>query len=82
MATRIEPLQPGDSPDEKVNEILHQSKEGWWQDSAMFGTIARRPELLKRIVPVFEAFFLEGQVEPHIHEMMRLKTGQINDCNY
>lgn len=30
----------------------------------------------------WEAFFLEGQVEPHIHKMMRLKTGQINDCNY
>lgn len=82
MGTRIQPLQPGDSPDEQVNELLHQAKDGWWQDSAMFGAIGRRPELLKRIGPVFEAFFLEGQVEPHIHEMMRLKTGQINDCNY
>jgi hypothetical protein len=38
--------------------------------------------MLKTIVPVFGSFFAEGGVEPHIHEMMRLKTGQINDCAY
>ena len=48
----------------------------------MFGVIGRCPELLKSIIPVFGAFFGAGQVEPHIHEMMRLKTGQINDCAY
>lgn len=82
MPTRITPIKPGESPDAEVNELLQQASEGWWQDTAMFGTIARRPELLKRIVPVFMAFFAEGVVEPHIHEMMRLKTGQMNDCAY
>ena len=82
MPTRITPIRPGESPDSEVNELIQQSAEGWWQDTAMFGTIARRPELLKRIVPVFMAFFAEGIVEPHIHEMMRLKTGQMNDCAY
>ena len=48
----------------------------------MFGVIGRSPALLKSIVPVFGAFFAEGHVEPHIHELMRLKTGQINDCAY
>lgn len=42
----------------------------------------RRPELLKSIVPVFVSFFVNGQVPAHIHEMMRIKTGQINDCTY
>lgn len=82
MATRVTPLKPGESPDSKVNELLEDSREGWWQDSGMFGAIAQRPELLKSIVPVFESFFVNGKVEPHIHEMMRLKTGQINDCHY
>ena len=44
--------------------------------------VGRRPGLLKSIVPVFVSFFVEGQVPAHIHEMMRIKTGQINDCTY
>jgi len=48
----------------------------------MFGVIGRRPELLKSIVPVFESFFVKGLVEPHIFELMRIKTGQVNDCTY
>lgn len=82
MASRIKPLKPGESPDPEVNEILEQMREGWWQDSAMMGTIGRVPPLVKAIVPVFGSFFGEGKIEPHIHELMRLKTGQINDCAY
>lgn len=82
MASRIAPIAPGESPDAEVNEILQQGRDSWWADAAMFGVIGRNPELLKSIVPVFVAFFGMGQVEPHIHELMRLKTGQINDCAY
>lgn len=82
MTTRIRPLGPGESPDDAVNALLEDGKNGWWEDANMFGVIGRCPELLKSIVPVFGAFFGAGQVEPHIHEMMRLKTGQINDCAY
>ena len=82
MATRIQPLKPGESPDPTVNEILQQGRDSWWGDSAMFGVIGRSPELLKTIVRVFGAFFGAGKIEPHIHELMRLKTGQINDCAY
>ena len=82
MATRIKPLGPGESSDETVNELLQQGRDGWWGDSAMFGVIGRNPELLKTIVPVFGAFFGAGKIEPHIHELMRLKTGQSNDCAY
>ena len=83
MSTRIKPLRAGQSPDARVNEILAGVESGgWWADPAMFGTIAHRPELLKAMVPTFEAFFAKGLVEPHIYELMRLKTGQINDCAY
>ena len=82
MASRIKPLAPGESPDAEVNELLQQGRDGWWGDAAMFGIIGRNPSMLKTIVPVFGSFFAEGGVEPHIHEMMRLKTGQINDCAY
>ena len=82
MPSRIEPLKPGESGDAEVNRILDDSVEGWFNDSAMFGLIGRQPDLLKTIVPVFEAFFLAGRIEPHIFELMRLKTGEINQCTY
>jgi uncharacterized peroxidase-related enzyme len=83
MSTRITPVRPGESSDVRVNEILQDvSSGGWWADPAMFGIIAHRPEALKAIIPVFESFFAKGLIEPHIYEMMRLKTGQINDCAY
>lgn len=82
MGTRIEPIKPGESPDPEVNQILADGRDGWWADANMFGVIARNPENLKAIVPVFASFFAMGNVEPHLHEMMRLKTGQINDCAY
>jgi hypothetical protein len=82
MASRVQPVLEGQSPDPSVNERLAQSREGWWQDTQMFGVIGRVPPLLNSIVPVFESFFGGGRVEAHIFEMMRLKTGQINDCAY
>ncbi len=82
MSSVVEPVKVGDSPDPKVNELLQQAKEGWWNDTAMFGVIARQPDLLKTIVPVFEAFFMAGRIPPHMFELMRLKTGEINRCTY
>ncbi len=82
MSSVVQPNKPGESPDPKVNELLKQAKEGWWNDAAMFGVIAREPALLKTIVPVFEAFFMAGRLPPHMMELMRLKTGEINRCTY
>lgn len=82
MASRITPLKPGESPDPEVNEILEQMRDGWWNDSAMMGVLGRCPAMVKSIVAVFGSFFGTGKIEPHIHELMRLKTGQINDCAY
>ena len=79
---RFKALKPGESPDPKINEILEGARNGWWMDTSMFGTIARVPTLLKTILPVFEAFFGGGRIPPHVLEMMRLKTGEINDCTY
>ena len=82
MSTRIAPLKPGDSPDQEVNALLQQGREAWWGDTAMFGVIGHNPEMLKTIVNTFGSFFGTGKIEPHIHELMRLKTGQANDCGY
>ena len=82
MSSVVQPMKPGESPDSRVNELLQQAQEGWWNDTAMFGVIARQPDLLKTIVPVFEAFFMAGRIPPHMFELMRLKTGEINRCTY
>ena len=82
MSSVVEPVKIGESPDPEVNELLQQAKEGWWNDTAMFGVVGRQPDLLKTIVPVFEAFFMAGRIPPHMFELMRLKTGEINRCTY
>jgi hypothetical protein len=82
MSTRIKPVRPGESEDPELNQLLRDGKEGWWQDPEMFGVIARRPGLLKAIVPVFVEFFGKGIVEPYLMEMMRIKTGEVNRCTY
>ena len=48
----------------------------------MFGVIGIVPDLLKSIIPVFESFFGGGIVDAYLFELMRLKTGQANDCTY
>lgn len=80
--SRFRAVKPGESKDPEINKLLDDAKDGWWKDTSMFGVIAREPILLKTIVPVFEAFFIAGRIPPHVFEMMRLKTGEINDCTY
>ncbi len=82
MPTRIRPVTQDQTADPELQQLLKDGAEGWWHDTEMFGVIARVPDLLKSVVPVFAAFFGGGRVEPHIFEMMRIKTGQMNDCAY
>jgi hypothetical protein len=82
MATRLKPVKLGESKDAAVNGIVQFSKDGFG-DTQMFGLLARRPEVLKRIAAVFEYLFGGGGlVEPHILEMMRIRTGHLNACTY
>jgi alkylhydroperoxidase family enzyme len=83
MAARIPSLGPGSSADSTVNAILDFSKSGF-ADTEMFGLIARRPELLKRVAAMF-AYFLAGEgglIEPELLELMRLRGANLNACTY
>lgn len=82
MASRIQPVGTESTDDVELRRLLEEGAEGWWKDAQMFGVIGRVPELLKSVVPVFAAFFGGGRIEPHLFEMMRIKTGQMNDCAY
>lgn len=82
MATRFTPLKLGQSPDLAVNNIVQFSQDGFG-DTQMFGLIARSPQLLKRIAAVFEYLFGGGGlIEPHLLEMVRIRTGHLNACTY
>lgn len=82
MPNRLRALKLGESPDAAVNSILEFS-QGGFGDTSMFGLIARRPELLKRIAAIFEYLFGGGGiVEPYLLEMMRIRTGHLNACTY
>ena len=82
MSTRLRPLKLGESSDPAVNSIIEFSQNGFG-DTAMFGLLARRPEVLKRTAPLFEYLFGgDGLVEPYLLELMRIRTGHLNACTY
>lgn len=83
MSARITSLSASSSTDPAVNGILDFAKGGFG-DTQMFGLIARRPELLKRVAAMF-AYFLAGDgglIEPELLEMMRLRGANLNACTY
>ena len=83
MSARIQSLPAGSSGDPGVNAIIEFSRQGFG-DTEMFGLLARRPELLKRVAGVF-AYFLGGeggQIEPELLELMRLRGANLNACTY
>ena len=72
--SRIDPIQPGESPDPEVNALLEGAVKGWWADPNLFGIVAHQPPLLKSIMNVFRTIFFEGTVAPYLKEMMRIQT--------
>ena len=83
MSARIKSVPAGGSPDPTVNGILDFAKGGFG-DTEMFGLLARRPELLKRVASMF-SYFVAGEgglVEPPLLELMRLRGANLNACTY
>lgn len=83
MTARIQSLPAGSSKDPVINSIVDFSKNGF-ADTQMFGLLARRPELLKRVAAMF-SYFLAGDgglIEPELLELMRLRGANLNACTY
>ena len=82
MSSRIAPVQLGKGAEEEVNGVLQFSKDGFL-DTQMFGVMARVPALIKAIAPAFAATLAGGGSLPaELHEMVRLKAGEVNSCAY
>ena len=83
MSARIPSLAAGSSDDPAINSLIDFARNGFG-DTQMFGLLARRPELLKRIASVF-AYFLAGEgglIEPRLLELMRVRGAHLNACTY
>jgi alkylhydroperoxidase family enzyme len=83
MAARIHSIAAGSSEDPTINSLIDFAKNGFG-DTQMFGLIARRPELLKRVASMF-AYFLAGEgglIEPRLLELMRVRGAHLNACTY
>lgn len=82
MSSRPDPVEPGGSDDEDVNELLQEAEEGWYGDAAFFGAMARQPALFKRVVALFEEFPQGDQIDLETLELMRLKVAERHQCAY
>ena len=83
MSARIQSIPAGSSDDPAINSLIDFAKNGFG-DTQMFGLLARRPELLKRIASVF-SYFLAGEgglIEPRLLELMRVRGAHLNACTY
>ena len=83
MPTRIKPVTIGQSQDPSIDGILKFSLGGFG-DTQMFGVLARRPELLKRVAGLF-GYYLGGEgglLEPDLLEIVRLRGAHLNACTY
>lgn len=82
MPPRVAPVEPGESENEEVNNILHESQEGWYKDSAYFGAVAHQPRLLKRLVATFRLFGRSASIDGELLELMRLRVAAVHQCAY
>ncbi len=47
-----------------------------------YATMAHRPDVLNKFLPLYAAIVNEGTVEPRFKELAYLKTAMTNGCEY
>lgn len=50
--------------------------------SALFRTMAHRPELMRHSMELLEAAMRSGTVEPQLKELLAVRVSQVNHCFY
>lgn len=50
--------------------------------SALFRTMAHRPELMRHSMQLLEAAMRSGTVEPQLKELLAIRVSQVNHCFY
>ena len=50
--------------------------------SALFRTMAHRPEIMQHSMQLLEAVMRSGTVEPRLKELLAVRVSQVNYCYY
>ncbi|SEP08042.1 hypothetical protein SAMN04487948_11343 [Halogranum amylolyticum] len=82
MPSRIEPLSPTDVEDNELRQLLEETQDGWYQETAFFGAMAYVPDLLERIYSLFAVFPVNEQIDLELLELMRLRIATVHECAY
>jgi alkylhydroperoxidase family enzyme len=82
MTGRIPIVEPGESADEAVNDLLREATDDWYEDAAFFGAMAHRPTVFKRLVDTLGSFPQSDGLTPALLELVRLRIAACHECAY
>lgn len=72
MPSHNEPVRPGESGDEEVDELLRAAEREWYEHAAFFGAMAHLPTLFERLAATLGTF--PESDPPETLELMRLRV--------
>lgn len=82
MPDRIPIVEPGESTDEAVNDLLREATEDWYEDAAFFGAMAHQPTIFKRLIDALGSFPQSDELSPALLELVRLRVAKCHECAY
>ncbi len=73
-------------PKEKAASETHEAYDALTKKIGkmpnFYATMAHRPDVLNKFLPLYAAIVNEGSVEPRFKELAYLKTAMTNGCEY
>jgi len=75
-------VEPGESTDEQVNDLLREASEEWYEDAAFFGAMAHQPTVFRRLAETLSAFPQSDGISPDLLELVRLRVAKCHECAY
>ena len=82
MPDRIPIVEPGESADEAVNDLLREATDDWYEDAAFFGAMAHQPTIFRRLVETLGSFPQSSALTPALLELVRLRVAKCHECAY
>lgn len=82
MTGRMPIVEPGESSDEGVNDLLRAAEEGWYEDAAFFGAMAHQPTIFKKLAATLSAFPQTDAIDTALLELVRLRIAKAHECAY
>jgi hypothetical protein len=77
----VNPL-PKEKAAPELHEIYEAMNKKFGKMPNFFATMAHRPNVLQKFLPLYAAITGEGTVEQRYKELAYLKTSSVNGCEY